>query len=435
MNLLDIIKSANSSLFRNKTRTFLTILAIFIGSFTIVLNAAINAGVNDYIDKQVDSIGGDGYIEIMPAAMMEQASAMMGGDDSVKEYDPDKGSGVTASIADEDLEAIKKIDGLSNVKAYHIVSTEYITSASTDKEYDLNLDVTPDNSLTIDMSAGRQTNADSTDYEIAITERFVKPLGFKDNEDAIGKTVKIAIKQTAKCYLVTNSRDCLATIEAKVVGVQAPGIFSVDDARANPALYDALYELSMEGMPENVRRQTFAVTASADPEKVDEIKDKLTELGFTAMTVEDEVGMIKTFFDVILVVFNIFGAIALLAAAIGIINTLFMSVQERTREIGLMKALGMGKEKIFLSFSIEAILLGFWGSLVGICFSMIAGYAGNAIAHQGFLADFPTFELVKFEPLTMLGIVVIIMLIAFIAGTAPARKAARQNPIDALRYE
>ena len=145
--------------------------------------------------------------------------------------------------------------------------------------------------------------------------------------------------------------------------------------------------------------------------------------------------MIRTFLDATLIVLNIFGAIALLAAAIGIINTLFMSVQERTREIGLDKALGMSNSNVFLSFSAEAIMLGFWGSIVGVIVAMIVGNIANALAHNSFLSDFPTFKLVIFEPITMLSIIAIIMLIAFLAGTLPARKASKKNPIDALRYE
>jgi putative ABC transport system permease protein len=145
--------------------------------------------------------------------------------------------------------------------------------------------------------------------------------------------------------------------------------------------------------------------------------------------------MIRVFLDAILVIFSLFGGIALLTAAIGIINTLFMSVQERTREIGLMKAMGMSNGKIFLSFSMEAIMLGFWGSVVGIVFSMIIGHALDAVAHASILKDFPTFNLVVFDPASMLMIALVIMLIAFIAGTAPAYRAAKKNPIDSLRYE
>ncbi|MBQ3410030.1 ABC transporter permease [Candidatus Saccharibacteria bacterium] len=221
-----------------------------------------------------------------------------------------------------------------------------------------------------------------------------------------------------------------------VTGVLAPGVLSTGpSARVNLAANNAIYQLSMEGVPESTRSQTSFVLGDADPDKIPEIKTALEKLNLTAVTVDDEVGMIRTFFDVILIVFNIFGSIALLAAAIGIINTLFMSVQERTREIGLDKALGMSSGRVFATFSAEAILLGFWGSVIGIAISMLIGYAVNSVAHETFLSDFPTFELVIFHPLNMLIITGIIMLIAFIAGTLPARAAARKDPIEALRYE
>ena len=168
-----------------------------------------------------------------------------------------------------------------------------------------------------------------------------------------------------------------------------------------------------------------------------EIKEKLEEIGLSAMTVEDIVGTIKTFFDVIITVFQIFGFIALLAAAIGIINTLFMSVQERTREIGLDKALGMSSARVFASFSLEAISLGFWGSVFGIVVSMVLGNIANIAFHAegGFLEAFPTFNLATYTWTNIISVTVLIMAIAFLAGTLPARQAAHKNPIDALRYE
>jgi len=111
MKTLDIIKSANSNLFRNKTRTFLTILAVFIGSFTIILSNAVNTGVNDYIDKQVETIGGDGFIEVFPAAMYDQVVAMMGsGGSKVSEYDEKTGSYLGANISEDDLKKLQKVN-------------------------------------------------------------------------------------------------------------------------------------------------------------------------------------------------------------------------------------------------------------------------------------------------------------------------------------
>ena len=75
MNFFELLKSANHNLFRNKVRTFLTIIAIFVGSFTIILNVAINSGVNSFIDEQTDALGGDNFIMLMS----DEATSAMGG--------------------------------------------------------------------------------------------------------------------------------------------------------------------------------------------------------------------------------------------------------------------------------------------------------------------------------------------------------------------
>lgn len=80
-------------------------------------------------------------------------------------------------------------------------------------------------------------------------------------------------------------------------------------------------------------------------------------------------------------------------------------------------------------------MLGFWGSAFGIIVSMIVGNIANKVAVETFLKDFPTFQLTIFEPWTMISIALTIMFIAFLAGTLPARRASKKNPIDALRYE
>lgn len=440
MKITDIIKSANHNLFRSKTRTFLTILAVFIGSFTIILNNAINSGVNDYIDKQVKSIGGDDFVEIFPSALFDQMSSMQGSSSKVKEYNEKTGSLMSAKISDEDIQKMRKVDGIKTVEVVHMLSSEWMRLENTEKKYDVSVEYFPEGNINVDLAAGRMTNNETSDYEILLNEDWIEAFGLKNDEEALGKTVDIAIKQTAKCYQIEmmhaqSEESCLEIVKAKVVGVQAPGILSIDgDLHINKALDARLYELQNENVPES-SIQNYVAVGIIDPAKIEQIRKDLKDLSFEFMTVDDMAGMIRTFFDAILVVFNIFGGIALLAAAIGIINTLFMSVQERTREIGLMKAMGMSNGKVFMSFSVEAILLGFWGSVFGIAVSMIIGTIVNSVAHDTFLADFPTFNLIIFNPINMLIITAIIMLIAFLAGTLPARKASKKNPIDALRYE
>ena len=434
MKVLDVFRDANANLWRNKIRSFLTILAIFIGSFTIILNSAINAGVNDFMDKQIANMGGDGYLEMMPTEAYESALTMIGSGEP-REYTEDNDSANSSVyVKDEQIEKLAEIDG---IKSYNVIlnsTADYITSDRTDKKYRINLSlVVP--GISFDMSNGATPSInDDGQYEIAINEDMAKVLGYENVGDIVGETIQLAVPGNLKCYTATKRSDCQTMVDVKVTGTQAPGILSMGGSRASVSLWNRINEINYAGMPKESNR-SLQVTADVEPEKIEEVKKALEEIGLKAMSVDDEVGMFKTFFDAILIVLNIFGGIALVAASIGIINTLFMSVQERTREIGLDKALGMSDGKVFLSFSAEAIMLGFWGSIIGVVVSMILGVVIGNVAHATFLKDFPTFQLTIFDPLAMTIIVVMIMLIAFLAGTLPARKASKKSPIDALRYE
>ena len=110
---------------------------------------------------------------------------------------------------------------------------------------------------------------------------------------------------------------------------------------------------------------------------------RFRQSGYLATTVEDEIGMIRNIINAITGVLTMFGAIALLAASFGIINTLYMSVQERTREIGLMKAMGLSNGKVFTIFSVEAALMAF-GSILGILGAVGVGNLVNRLATDSF---------------------------------------------------
>ena len=118
-------------------------------------------------------------------------------------------------------------------------------------------------------------------------------------------------------------------------------------------------------------------------------------------------------------------AISLLVGGIGIMNIMLMSVTERTREIGLRKALGAKKKTIITQFLIEAIILTFTGGLIGIILGMIGFYAYTEIAGSEFIISFPS-VLLAFGVSTGIGI---------LFGWYPAQKAANLQPIEALRYE
>ena len=434
MKFTDILKEANHNLFQNKIRTFLTILAVFIGSFTIILNSSINTGVNAFIDKQVEGYGGEGYM-LITASEETISSTSLTGSSEITEYKEGSSGVESLSLSAEDVKKISQIDGVNSAEPMYMLDVSYITSDKTDKKYNISAQNLASNTIDIDMEFGRNVNINGETAEIILPEGYASVLGYSNEKDIIGQTITLATPEYLKCSISNDKSGCLTKISATVVGIQAPGVISTGTAWVNTKLKNQIWDAYTKNMPESFSEQFVSVTADVDPDKIEQVKSELKNLGYSGMDVNDIVGMIKTFFDIILIVLTIFGVIALLAAAIGIVNTLFMSVQERTREIGLSKALGMSNSKIFLSFSLEAILLGFWGSVIGIATSMIVGKIANVVAINTFLSDFPTFELTKFDPLNMLVITLIIMSIAFLAGTIPAIKASRKNPIDSLRYE
>lgn len=437
MQFFDMIRTANHNLFRNKVRTFLTILAIFVGSFTIVLNVAINTGVNAFIDEQTTALGGENFIMLMSqdseAMMSEQMSASAGPQEFTEKTD------TLGTLSDQDIEKLKAIDGIDADSFYSptpLNGTGYITSSKTDKKYNVgSAMILPPGNFNIPLAAGTlvdQTEAAKQKRQIVLPPDYPQALGYKTDEDIIGQTITFALKD--------EFNNTFKEFTAEVVGVEANGIVSSQFGMLlSRALYDEMYAFATKHYPADYEAPTYYIMATFDSTRFseDEIKQNIRDAGYSAWTINDMMGVIRSFFDVIMIVFTIFGGIALLAAAIGIVNTLLMSVEERTREIGLDKALGMSSGRIFSEFATEAILLGFWGSLVGVIVAMIIGNLVNVAVHApgSFLEVFPTFELFKFTLGNVLPIILTIMFIAFIAGTAPAIKAARKNPIDALRYE
>ena len=431
MKFLDILRTANSNLLRNKGRSFLTILAIFIGSFTIIMTTGINTGVNSYIDRQLESAGGRGYLEIMPKSTADQLSGLMSGSSEIMEYNANANGSDTAVITEEDLEKIRGVAGVESARAFGNVSSEYVTSGRTDRKFVITVNELPTNRINIDMAVGKIVDTTSSEPQITLLPNYATTLGYSSDEEIIGATVRIGVKNLADGEI--------REVEAIVSGVQNKSVISMGRSWINSALFDKLEDAAMDGMPQQYRNLAYFAMAEFDEnltdDEIQKMKDELSELGFIGMTVNDQVGMMKTFFDAITTVLTIFGVIALVAASIGIINTLFMAVQERTREIGLMKAVGLGGGKIFVMFSLEAIMLGFWGSALGIVIANIARLVANSLAEKTFLSELPGFTLIEFELANLVTITVIVMLIAFLAGSLPARRAARKDPIESLRYE
>ena len=437
MKILDTLKSANSNLARNKVRTTLTIIAIFVGAFTLALTTGINTGVNRYIDAQLGSIGGENTLIIMPKPAEDPMDSL--NSDEAKEYKPkaevDLGQSATSMtvsmkpMSEATLNKVREINGIESVSFHNSPSVDFITSSNTNKKFVVTLnEVIP--GITADMEVGVEPNSNSNKPEISIEPKFVESLGFSSSNDALGQEVSIGATNA-----ITGEQK---TIKATITGVQAKSLMNDGMSYVNPALTKQVSEITRIGT-DDIPASNFAAVAvlqdNLSNEEKDAIKNKLSNLGLLARTVDDQIGVIRSVINAVTGVLTMFAAIALFAASFGIINTLYMAVQERTREIGLMKAMGLSNAKVFITFSLEAIMIGFWGSVLGIGAAMLAGIGINNIAQESFLGDLTGFTLVQFSAQNIAIIIGIICVIAFLAGTLPAVRASKLNPIEALRYE
>ncbi len=432
MNLGMMISHANHNMWHSKGRSLLTILAIVIGAFSIMMTTGINTGVNNYIDRQLATAGSKDFLEIMPLSVASQVSGFTTGSSEVHEYSAKNNSTRSTTLDESDLENVRSIKGVKSAKFYNMVTTEYIASDKTDKKFQISASVMTTSSLKFDLAAGKNPDIDADEAQILLPDRFVKSLGFRSNSDAIGKMVRLGVSNQV-------TKD-VSEVTARVVGVQNASVVGMGSAWLNNKAGNEVRDIQLAGMPDEYKEQAHAIVAQIDKDYMTDkgqqkIKNVLSNMGYSSMTLGDTVSMIRNFFSAITTILNIFGGITLVAAAIGVINTLFMAVQERTREIGLMKAMGLSSGKVFAMFSIEALALGFWGGVFAIIGAYIARAVLNPIASRTLLAGLPGFTLLEFNFSTLVKVMLLVMAIAFLAGTIPARRAAKKDPIEALRYE
>lgn len=427
MKAVDVVGTAFRNSFRSRLRTSLTVLAIFIGAFTLSLTNGLGTGINQYIDDTVSSVGVDDVMTVTKVGEDEPEG------DGPAEYDPTQieadgppGSSAVA-LTDDDIDTIADIEGVEKVEPTTSVAVDYVQHDDGTK-YQMSItEFVP--GMRAELAAGTQVDLDAPDPELVLPEDYVEPLELGSASDAVGQTVTLA---------VTDGSGEQVTTEATVVGVAEPGVLTMGGAIPNDVLMESLYDLQVTGAPEAETTSYAAASVTFDPtggaEETQALKDRLDEAGFAGSTLEDQLGTVTAVIDGIVLVLNGFAVIALIAAGIGIVNTLFMAVQERTREVGLMKAMGLSSSRVFSLFSIEAAVIGLFGSALGVLGAVGAGQLVNGVSGD-LLVDLPGLTLIAFDPVSIATVVLGVMAIAFLAGTLPALRAARQDPISSLRYE
>lgn len=430
MKATDILATAVGNSFRSRLRTTLTVIAIFIGAFTLTITNGLGTGINNYIDTQLGSIGAPGVMTVTKPTATVDAST------GPAKYDPDAASEVSAggrpgatvqALGATDLDTIGQISGVTSVDPVVSVAPDYVQSGSGDK-YTLSVS-SFSSDVSIDLAAGGGFTPSTTALEIVLPTTYVTPLGFSSSTSAVGEPVTLA---------VTDATGEQHTLAATVVGVSQPSLLGTTTS-INPALTTALFDLQSAGLPASSLGTYASASVHFSPDATDAqistLKNALVKDGYAGTTVADQIGVFQTVVDGIILVLNAFAIIALLAAGFGIINTLLMSVQERTREIGLMKAMGMSGGRIFALFSTEAVFIGFLGSAIGAGIGIAVGSVISSVLSNGLLSGLAGLHILAFDPVSITGVILLVMGIALVAAVLPASRAARQSPIESLRYE
>ncbi len=427
MRFWDLLRIANRNLFRNKLRTFLTVAAIFVGSFTLTMTNGIGDGMRSYVESQIKNFESDSVLMVRRKIERPEGA----GGSGPREYKENELNG-----EDDDGEPFDRtsalvtvpqmdtaLNGVTNVKSVtprYSIAGEYIT-VDGQKKYRAELGM-------LSQGITQKTEAGSTitgDGQIVIPIGLARALDEKI-ENLIGKTATVAYKDPT---------DQLKTVPVKIVGVATKGFMTntssfVDAATAKLIHLDQKHE---EGFD---KFYAFSVQLeSADPAKIDDAKSLLESRGFTAETMADNQKRTSDALGIFKIGMSLIALIALLAASFGIINTLVIAVLERTKEIGLQKALGMGRGKIFAIFSLESVLIGFWGAVLGTVAGIVVGLIVNKVLVTSYAESFEGFTLFVFTLPSIAIVMALVCGIAFVAGVMPAIRASRLNPIESLRYE
>jgi putative ABC transport system permease protein len=427
MKFWDLVRIANRNLLRNKLRTILTILAIFVGSFTLVMTNGLADGMRDFVDQQVKSTEGDNILFVRKKFDEPDAESKGNEPPEYKEVQENPASGQlnldSYFLTVPQIEAVKsEIPEIKTITPRFDLEAEYLTLDGI-KKYVVGLGMLSEG-VKQKVEVGRSTLEAG---EIIIPLNLAQSLNPEINQ-LIGKTITVG-------YRIKES-DEKKTISLSIAGVATKGLiynfFAFVDAKTARQIYD-----DQQRNDKNYNKfSSFTIQLNtANSKEIAAIKTKLESKGLEGETFADRDKRGTEGIFILQMILGFFAFIALLAASFGIINTLVVAVMERTREIGLQKAMGMGRWKIFALFSLESVLIGFWGAMCGVIIGILVGKTASYSLSAYYADSFEGYNLFSFHLFSIAGVILLVCLIAFLAGVLPAFRASRLNPIEALRYE
>ncbi|TSC53656.1 MAG: hypothetical protein LiPW39_146 [Parcubacteria group bacterium LiPW_39] len=407
MIISDLFQETYSALLANKARSGLTILGIVIGIGSVIAMVSVGQGAQSSIESSIQSIGSN-LVMIMPGAQRGIGMQVSSG----------RGSAQTLKQADAD--AIQNEITLAKAVAPELSGRYQVTA----KGKNTNTSVL---GTTAAYPAVRNVQIDTGSF---ISEQNIRSLSkvavigpsarddlFGENANPIGQTIRIK-KVDFKIIGVTKAKGGsgfsnqddvifipLSTAQRFLAGSDYVSTISVQ----------AIDQNSMTTMQEQITSLLLSRHNISNPQLAD----------FSIMNLADIVASASSITDTLTILLGSIAGISLIVGGIGIMNMMLTTVTERTREIGLRKAIGAKKKDISLQFLTEAIMLTFIGGIVGIFLGWLLSFG---VTYFGGITT-------KVSLMAILLAVGVSAAIGIIFGYYPARRAAGLNPIEALRYE
>jgi putative ABC transport system permease protein len=390
---------------KRRTRSLLTIIGILIGISAVVTLIALGQGLTNAVDYQFSKLGSN-RITISPAGSTGMPM-----------------SKTTAQLTEKDVDTVKKVSGVQFAMGLY-VSSKPVSFGNEVKQI-------PIGGMDVDVETLKYAGQTGL-YEIEKGRNF-KPgdrykvvIGSKVATDAFSRTVKVGDMLT-----INNT-------QFQVIGIQKSGGTGIMDIIIRMPK-DALREL--DGKTDEVSMINAIVKEGADIVKTsDRIEEALRnerneKKGEESFTVQTTRNMINSFLNIIAVIQGLLVGIAgisLLVGAIGIMNTMYTSVLERTSDIGVMKSIGAKNHDILLIFIIEAGLLGLIGGAIGVLLGALTSTLISAVASYYLKADI---LMISIGPALIFGPLLFSFVIGALSGLFPAVQASKMKPVDSLRYE
>ncbi len=412
MSIVYSFKTAVSGLKTNRSRSALTILGIVIGITAIMMVMSLGKGAQNLILGQIQSMGSK-VIEIKPGREPKGFSDIL--------------QIFSDSLKEKDLTALRKKENLPHAKTVQPLVFGGATAVFENESYNLSIFGVAEGfgkNYDVDVDEGR-----AIDDEDVRSRADVVVIGSKVKEELFGPSDAIGQKIKIK------SRNF------RVIGTLAKkgqvSIINFDDVALIPwttaqqyvfgikyfqhILVEAESEDLVNATVEDIKATLRVSHNITDPEKDD----------FSISTQAKAMEQVGTVMNILTLFLAAVAAISLIVGGVGIMNIMLVSVAERTREIGLRKALGATDKNILFQFLLEAVLLtaagGVIGIILGTSFSFLTSLALTKFANLNWPFNFP------FQA-AILGIAVSAF-VGLIFGIYPARQASRKSPIEALRYE